>query len=90
MKSFREIIKSPVRLGTRTKDSEALAHIETSILEKEFRKIVKQLGGKNVARQLLVSMNQVEVSHSFNQILIHTLKSLSLKMRKYTSMIFLH
>ena len=64
MKSFREIIKeeniheSPVGSVGRTKDSEALAHIESTDLAKKFRKIVKELGGKNVARQLLAGMNQ--------------------------------
>jgi len=63
MKSFREIIKdkevteSPVGMVGRTRDSEALSHIESSELAKEFRKIVKKLGGKNVARQLLAGMN---------------------------------
>ena len=62
MKSFRDITKatneSPVGKVGRTKDSEAAEHIETSGLAKQFRKIVKQLGGKNVARQLLANMNQ--------------------------------
>jgi len=67
MKTFREIIKdsekntkvteSPVGKVGRTTDAEALAHIENSDLAKEFRKIVKKLGGKNVARQLLAGMN---------------------------------
>jgi len=60
MKKFREYAKemseSPVGMVGRTKDSEALAHIEGSDLAKEFRKIVKKLGGKNVARQLLSGM----------------------------------
>jgi len=50
--------ESPVGSVGRTKDSEALAHIESSDLAKKFRKIVKELGGKNVARQLLAGMNQ--------------------------------
>ena len=64
MKSFRDLVKpekiveSPVGKVGRTKDSEALSHIENSDLAKQFRKIVKQLGGKNVARQLLSGMNQ--------------------------------
>lgn len=58
MKTFREIIKeSPVGLVGRTKDSEALQHIEDTNLAKEFRKIVRELGGKNVARQLLAGMD---------------------------------
>ena len=69
MKSFREIIiESPVGKVGRTKDSEAAEHIENTDLAKQFRKIVKQLGGKNVARQLLAGMNQagkkVEVSEA--------------------------
>ncbi len=66
MKSFRDIIKdkelmeSPVGLVGRTKDSEAAEHIENSNLAKEFRKIVKKLGGKNVARQLLSGMNTIK------------------------------
>jgi len=64
MKSFRSIIKkqiteSPVGYVGRTKDSEALEHIEKSDVVKRFRKIVKELGGKNVARQLLAGMNSV-------------------------------
>ena len=61
MKTFRELTKqneSPVGKVGRTKDSEAAEHIEGSDLAKKFRKIVKQLGGKNVARQLLAQMNQ--------------------------------
>jgi hypothetical protein len=64
MKSFRDLVKvekieeSPVGSVGRTKDSEALAHIEGSDLAKKFRKIVRELGGKNVARQLLSGMNQ--------------------------------
>jgi hypothetical protein len=61
MKSFRDMIKlqeSPVGKVGRTKDSEAAEHIENSNLAKQFRKIVKELGGKNVARQLLAGMKQ--------------------------------
>jgi len=61
MKSFRDLVKveeSPVGKVGRTKDSEAAEHIENSSLAKEFRKIVKKLGGKNVARQLLAGMKQ--------------------------------
>jgi hypothetical protein len=57
MKSFREMIKeSPVGMVGRTKDSEAMEHIEISNLAKKFRKIVRELGGKTVARQLLAGM----------------------------------
>jgi len=72
MKSFREIIKkeniheSLVGQVGRTKDSEALEHIENSDAAKRFRKIVRELGGKTVARQLLAGMspsgNKVSVS----------------------------
>ena len=60
MKSFREHVKlqeSPVGMVGRTKDIEAAEHIENSNIAKEFRKIVKKLGGKNVARQLLAGMD---------------------------------
>jgi len=56
MKSFREIVvlaESPVGKVGRTKDSEALAHIESSDVAKRFRKIVRELGGVSVATQLL-------------------------------------
>jgi len=63
MKKFREIVKgledlkeSPVGMVGRTKDAEAMEHIENSGLEKRFRKIVKELGGLSVARQLLQRM----------------------------------
>jgi hypothetical protein len=65
MKSFRdfakdqEVTESPVGQVGRTKDSEALAHIENSDVAKRFRKIVRELGGKNVARQLLSGMTQL-------------------------------
>jgi hypothetical protein len=49
--------ESPVGSVGRTKDSEAAEHIENSDLAKKFRKIVRELGGKNVARQLLAGMN---------------------------------
>ena len=59
MKSFRDIIvESPVGKVGRTKDCEAIEHIEKSNLAKQFRKIVKELGGKTVARQLLAGMDQ--------------------------------
>ena len=62
MKKFRDLAndvnESPVGMVGRTKDSEALAHIQASDLAKKFRKIVRELGGKNVARQLLAQMNQ--------------------------------
>ena len=64
MRTFREIIKdekeiteSPVGQVGRTKEEEALAHIENTNLAVKFRKIVKELGGKSVARQLLAGMN---------------------------------
>lgn len=66
MKKFRDMAESPVGKVGRTKDSEALKHIEDSNLAKRFIKIVKELGGKSVARQLLAGMdnsgNRVSVS----------------------------
>ena len=66
MKTFREIVKdgkeiteSPVGKVGRTKEEEALAHIENTNLAVKFRKIVRELGGKNVARQLLAGMDPV-------------------------------
>ena len=61
MKTFRNLVKemneSPVGKVGRTRNFEALEHIENSDLAKKFRKIVKELGGKTVARQLLAGMN---------------------------------
>jgi len=57
MKSFRNLAESPVGKVGRTKDSEALTHIENSDVAKRFRKIVRELGGKTVARQLLAGMS---------------------------------
>lgn len=64
MKSFREfaedeVLESPVGQVGRTKDSEALAHIENaSDIQKKFKKIVRELGGVAVAKQLLSGMTQ--------------------------------
>jgi hypothetical protein len=63
MTPFRSFVKnskineSPVGQIGRTGKNDAVAHIEGSALEKEFQKIVKQLGGKTVARELLQRMN---------------------------------
>lgn len=50
------IKESPVGTVGRTTKEEAIEHIENSDLAKKFRKIVKELGGKTVARQLLSTM----------------------------------
>jgi len=58
MKTFRDIVtESPVGSRGRTGKIDAQAHIEASGLEKEFIKVVKKLGGKTVARELLSRMN---------------------------------
>jgi hypothetical protein len=64
MKSFREIVKakkivqeSPVGSVGRTSNKEAMEHIENTDIARKFRKIVKELGGKTVARQLLATMS---------------------------------
>ena len=62
MKTFRELTaknESPVGKIGRTKDSEALEYIKGNHVEKEFRKIIKKLGGISVASQLL---NQYKMS----------------------------
>ncbi len=59
MKKFREIVQeSPVGKVGRTKKSEALEHIESQSIEKKFKKIVKELGGKTATRLLLARMDQ--------------------------------
>jgi len=57
MKTFKELAESPVGKVGRTKDHEAQEHIEGTNLEVKFRKLVKELGGKNVAKQLLAKMD---------------------------------
>jgi len=60
MKTFKELAyglsESPVGKVGRTKDSEAKEHIENTDIEKRFKKIVKELGGKAVAKHLLATM----------------------------------
>lgn len=48
--------ESPVGLVGRTGFADAAVHV-TPLLRAEFKKIVKRLGGKTVARQLLAEMN---------------------------------
>lgn len=63
MTSFRSFVKgqkvneSPVGQKGRTGVADAVVHIEGTGLEKEFQAIVKKLGGKTVARELLARMN---------------------------------
>lgn len=51
-----EIQESPVGAVGRTGYADADAHV-TAALRAEFKKIVKKLGGKTVARKLLAEMN---------------------------------
>ena len=54
--TFKKLIERPVWQVCRTGYADADNHV-TPELEKEFMKIVKQLGGKTVARLLLSKMN---------------------------------
>jgi len=54
--TFKKLIESPVGQVGRTGQLDANNHV-TPELQKEFMKIVKQLGGKTVARLLLSKMN---------------------------------
>ena len=57
MTNFKEALKeSAVGMVGRTGAIDAKAHV-TAELRAEFKKIVKKLGGKTVARQLLAEMN---------------------------------
>lgn len=57
MESFKEALtESPVGMVGRTGAIDAKAHV-TPELRAEFKKLVKKLGGKTVARQLLAEMN---------------------------------
>lgn len=56
MNSFKELFESPVGQRGRTGAADAKAHV-TPELRAEFKKLVKQLGGKAVARELLNTMN---------------------------------
>lgn len=51
-----KIVESPVGTVGRTGANDAKAHVNAE-LRAEFKKIVKKLGGKTVARQLLAEMN---------------------------------
>lgn len=53
---FRNLFESPVGMPGRTGSADADAHV-TPELRAEFKKIVKQLGGKTVAKKLLAEMN---------------------------------
>jgi len=65
MKNFRDlIVESPVGQVGRTRDSEALDHIENTDVASRFKKIVKELGGKQVAKQLLMSMGKSTVTEA--------------------------
>ena len=55
--TIKELMESPVGFVGRTKKSEAEEHIANTDLEKKFKKIVKELGGKTVARQLLATLD---------------------------------
>ena len=57
MSEFKTFLdESAVGLVGRTGTKDAQAHV-TPELRAEFKKIVKKLGGKTVARQLLAEMN---------------------------------
>lgn len=54
LKKFRDLVKeSPVGQVGRTSREEAINHIQSKDVEKKFFAIVKELGGKTVARELL-------------------------------------
>jgi len=62
MKSFRDLIKeSPVGMVGRTGTMDAQMHIDNSDIKNEFKKIVKKLGGKTVAKALLDNMSKKEI-----------------------------
>lgn len=52
----KDLKESPVGKVGRTGSADAANHV-TAELRAEFKKIVKKLGGKTVARQLLAEMN---------------------------------
>jgi len=54
--SLRVLFESAVGLVGRTGAADAKAHVGPE-LRAEFKKIVKKIGGKTVARQLLAEMN---------------------------------
>lgn len=52
LKNLKSLLESPVGIAGRTSLQDAMMHI-TPELEKKFEKIVKEIGGKTVARILL-------------------------------------
>jgi len=56
MENFTELFESAVGSVGRTGAADAKAHVGPD-LRAEFKKIVKKIGGKTVARQLLAEMN---------------------------------
>jgi len=56
MENFRDLVESPVGTVGRTGKIDALNHIDDN-LKKKFFKIVKELGGKTVARELINTLN---------------------------------
>jgi hypothetical protein len=56
VKAEKEMMESPVGAIGRTGFADADAHV-TDALRAEFKKIVRKLGGKTVARKLLAEMN---------------------------------
>jgi len=54
--SMRNLFESAVGMVGRTGVADAKAHVGAE-LRAEFKKIVKKIGGKTVARQLLAEMN---------------------------------
>lgn len=56
MEDFKSIFESAVGLVGRTGYADAKAHVGSE-LRTEFKKIVRAIGGKTVARQLLAEMN---------------------------------
>ena len=53
---FSELFESPVGSIGRTGAADAIAYV-TPELRAEFKKIVKKIGGKSVAKELLATMN---------------------------------
>ena len=58
IRTFRELVGSPVGQVGRTSKQEANDHINKNDLYKRFKKIVKELGGKVATRLLLNRMDQ--------------------------------
>jgi len=69
MDNFSNLFESAVGLVGRTGAADAKAHVSAE-LRAEFKKVVKALGGKTVARQLLAEMNAggpIEESSTFEK-----------------------